>query len=215
MTARVASRVWLATLFLLAAQAVLGNSASSQAPNGLRVEPPKSVPARSLVDEQGLFRQFPVAQRQWQLAAFGYTNCPDVCPMTLHKTAMLLKTLGANADRVQVWFVSIDTPRDDPAQVRKFVSNFDSRIKGLTGEAPDVQSLANDFNIMTRRFQGKTALAYTLEHSSFLYLIDPDARIRMMYPATTDPHSIAADLRQLWQAESGNGSHAGAARPNR
>jgi len=200
---------------LITAQGVFANASSRQAFNGLRVEPPKSVPARSLVDERGLSRQFPVAQRQWQLAAFGYTNCPDVCPMTLHKTTMLLNALGTSADRVQVWFVSIDTPRDDPVQVRQFVSRFDSRIKGLTGEASVVQSLANDFNIMTRRFQGKTALAYTLEHSSFLYLIDPDARIRMMYPSTTDPHSIAADLRQLWQADSGNGSHAGAAHPNR
>jgi protein SCO1/2 len=198
MIARVASLALLGCLLIALAGGSLANAPSTGALHGLRVEPPKSVPAQALIDESGRPRRFPVAQRQWQLAAFGYTNCPDVCPMTLHKTAMLLAELGANADRLQVWFVSIDTPRDDPAQIKSFVSKFDSRIKGLTGDAAVVQALANDFNIMTRRFQGKTALAYTLEHSSFLYLIDPDGLIRIMYPATADAQGIAADLRQLW-----------------
>jgi len=199
MTARAASRILFAAVLLAVPAVMLGQTTAPTGLQGLRVEPPKSVPGRLLLDEQGSATQFPSAARQWQLAAFGYTHCPDVCPMTLHKTAMLLNELGNVADRVQVWFVSIDTDRDDPAQVKGFVSKFDSRIKGLTGDAAVVQALANDFNIMTRRFQGKTALAYTLEHSSFLYLIDPRGKIRLMYPATADPKGIAADLRVLWR----------------
>jgi len=199
MTARAASTILIAAALLGMPAVMLGNTTVSSSLQGLRVEPPKSVPARSLMDEQGAEMHFPSVGRRWQLAAFGYTHCPDVCPMTLHKTVMLLNELGSSADRVQVWFVSLDTDRDDPAQVKGFVSKFDSRIKGLTGDAAVMQALANDFNIMTRRFQGKTALAYTLEHSSFLYLIDPRGKIRLMYPATADPKSIAADLRVLWQ----------------
>ena len=71
---------------------------------------------------------------------------------------------------------------------------------GLTGDVERIQQVANSFGVLTRRFQGKTALAYTLEHSSFLYLIDPQGRVRMMYPATADFQDIATDLRQFWQA---------------
>jgi cytochrome oxidase Cu insertion factor (SCO1/SenC/PrrC family) len=54
---------------------------------------------------------------------------------------------------------------------------------------------------LTRRFQGKTALAYTLEHSSFLYLLDPRGRIRMLYPMSADVPAMAQDLRTLWRTE--------------
>jgi cytochrome oxidase Cu insertion factor (SCO1/SenC/PrrC family) len=63
--------------------------------------------------------------------------------------------------------------------------------------------VANEFGVLTRRFQGKTALAYTLEHSSFLYVLDPQGRVRVMYPATVDLQDIARDLRQLWRAPAG------------
>jgi protein SCO1/2 len=167
--------------------------------HGLRVEPPKTIHGVALLNPQGQAATFPLKTSDWQLVAFGYTHCPDVCPMTLHKTAMLLEQLGAEAKRLQVVFISIDSGRDNPRAMKDFTGKIDERILGLTGEPEALQAVANEFGVLTRRFQGKTALAYTLEHSSFLYLLDPAGRVRLMYSATADVPAIADDLRRLWR----------------
>ncbi len=166
--------------------------------HGLRVEPPKAIHGAALLNSQGQATVFPLKTSGWQLVAFGYTHCPDVCPMTLHKTAMLLEQLGAEAKRVQVVFISIDSGRDNPQAMKDFTGKIDARILGFTGDPEALQALANEFGVLTRRFQGKTALAYTLEHSSFLYLLDPAGRVRLMYSATADIPAMANDLRRLW-----------------
>lgn len=186
-------------VFLLVGHIALASPAQPSW-RGLRVEPPRTIAAQALLDHEGKATVFPAARAGWQLAFFGYTHCPDVCPITLHKARMLLDNLGSDASRLQVLFLSIDTTRDDPGQVKQFVTRHDPRIMGLTGDVERIQQVANSFGVLTRRFQGKTALAYTLEHSSFLYLIDPQGRVRMMYPATADFQDIATDLRQFWQA---------------
>ncbi len=202
MTASASSRVAIVVLFAaLLAPAAAATTESGM--RGLRVEPPKAIRGEALVDHDGRRTRFPLTERKWQLAFFGYTHCPDVCPMTLHKARILLNHLGADAGRLQVLFLSIDTPRDHPEQVKKFVQQHDPRVRGLTGDAAAVQAVANEFGVLTRRFQGKTALSYTLEHSSFLYLLDPQGRVRVIYPGTVEPQDIARDLRVLWQAPAG------------
>jgi protein SCO1/2 len=177
---------------------VVGAGAASDF-QGLRVEPPKAIQGVTLLNPQGQAVAFPLSISNWQLVAFGYTHCPDVCPMTLHKAALLLQQLGADAKRVQVVFISIDSGRDNPQTMQEFTTPIDARILGLTGDPEALQAVANEFGVLTRRFQGKTALAYTLEHSSFLYLLDPAGRVRLMYSASADSPSIASDLRRLWR----------------
>jgi protein SCO1/2 len=167
-------------------------------PGGLPVEPPKTIHAHLLTDHHGRAVNFPsAADRRWQLVVFGYTHCPDVCPMTLHKISLVLKRLGERAGRVQSVFISIDSARDDAARMKTFVSQFDERILGLGGDPEALQETANEFGVLTRRFQGKTALAYTLTHSSQIYLVDPQARVRMMYPSNAEIEAIVRDLERL------------------
>jgi len=167
--------------------------------HGLRVEPPKAVAGHRLLDPKSQPTAFPLARGTWQLVFFGYTHCPDVCPMTLHKTSMLMKELGADGARLTPVFISIDSGRDAPQAMGDYIGRFEVPVVGLTGEAETLQAVANEFGVLTRRFQGKTALAYTLEHSSFLYLLDPQGRVRMLYPGTADIQGIAEDLRRLWR----------------
>jgi protein SCO1/2 len=172
--------------------------------HGLRIEPPKAVRGSMLLDQDARDIAFPLARDTWQLVFFGYTHCPDICPMTLHKTGMLLKELGSESVRVSPVFISIDSGRDNPEALRAFLKPFDVPAVGLSGDPEALQSVANEFGVMVRRFQGKTALAYTLEHSSFLYLLDPQGRVRFLYPGTADISDIAADLHRLWRDESMN-----------
>jgi len=172
--------------------------AAAEPLHGIRVEPPRLVSPQQLIDQDGRSTAFPLRLSSWQLVIFGYTNCPDVCPMTLHKTAQLLETLGRDSDRVRIVFVSIDGSRDDAQAMKEFVGKFDPRIVGLTGDAESLQGAANAFDVLTRRYQGKTALAFTLVHSSLIYVLDPAGRLRMLYPGNTPMEVLAKDLRQLW-----------------
>jgi protein SCO1/2 len=167
--------------------------------HGLRVEPPKVLHGGILLDQDARDTAFPLKRDTWQLVFFGYTHCPDICPMTLHKTGMLLKELGSENARVTPVFISIDSGRDNPEALRDFLKQFEVRAVGLSGDPEALQMVANEFGVLVRRFQGKTALAYTLEHSSFLYLLDPQGRVRLLYPGTAEISGIAADLRRLWR----------------
>lgn len=197
------SHVWLLT-GVVALQVWLCGAAVAQdnEPHGFRVAPPKPIASHQLVDQDGRTVTFPGGGK-WQLAFFGFTSCPDVCPVTVQKSAMVLKRLGAHAADVQAVFLSIDSERDHPEQVGKFLSVHDPRILGLTGVAGAVQTVANEFGVIARRYQGKKALDYRIEHSSFLYLLDPQGRIVTLYPAGVSPERIAADLELKLQTKPG------------
>lgn len=181
----------------LVATAVAAVALPAYSVNGLSVEPPRDVVPTVLIDHDGRAARLPLASGTWQLVAFGYTHCPDVCPMTLHRVAMLLQRLGPKADKVRGVFVSIDGQRDDTARMKEFVARFDTRLVGLTGSPEATVAAANAFGVLTRRFQGKTALAYTLSHSSLLYLVDPQGRLRYVYSEQATPAQIAQDLESL------------------
>jgi len=170
---------------------------------GLPVEPPRPLKSYPLIDQNAHPVTFPGDSRIWQLVIFGYTHCPDVCPMTLHKTTQLFKILGPDSDRIRVVFVSIDSTRDNASVMKEFVEKFDARIVGLTGETKALQAVANEFGVLTRRYQGKTALAYSLVHSSLLYLVDPAGQVRVLYPGSIDMENIASDVRRFWDEQPG------------
>lgn len=195
-------RAWLTRWVVLIAVLVMDATLAAPAEfHGLRVEPPKALRGGMLLDQDGRDTAFPLKRDTWQLVFFGYTHCPDICPMTLHKTGLLLKELGPEGARLTPVFISIDSGRDHPEALRNFIKPFEVRAVGLSGDPEALQAVANEFGVMVRRFQGKTALAYALEHSSFLYLLDPQGRVRLLYPGSAEVSGIAADLRRLWRAE--------------
>jgi len=165
---------------------------------GLLLEPPKAVAAQDLVTHNGAAIRFPRTDSgRLQLVFFGYASCPDVCPATLHKVKALKAGLGELANTVDFFLVSIDPARDKPAELKKFVTFFDPAVTGITGDPRAVKALENEFGVLTRKFQGKSAFAYTLEHSVFLYLLDPQGRLLVMYPASAPVAAMASDIRKL------------------
>lgn len=186
-------RVMLTALLVGVSCSVL---ATSNAAQGLVVAPPKAIPAHALLNQDARTLTFPTPGK-WQLAFFGFTSCPDVCPVTLQKATKVLKLLGAHASELEMVFLSIDSGRDQPEVLKKFVDAHDKRITGLTGPEGAVQAVANEFGVIARRYQGKTALAYRIEHSSFLYLLDPQGRIVMFYPEKIGAEQVATDFVRL------------------
>jgi protein SCO1 len=163
---------------------------------GLKVAPAKTIQVHTLVNQDSKAVAFP-AVGKWQLAFFGFTSCPDICPITMQKASQVLKKLGPRAGELEAVFLSIDSDRDQPEVLKKFVSTHASQITGLTGEAGAVQTVANEFGVIARRYQGKTALSFRIEHSSFLYLLDPQGRIVMLYPEKVGYQQVAADFERL------------------
>lgn len=179
------------------------------APTGLPVDPPKPVTAHTLTDQQGRAVVLPAADGRWQLVFFGYSHCADVCPLTLHKVATLLARLGPAAKSVAAAFVSLDSERDSPKRLREYLAQFDTRIQGLTGEPETLRATAAELGVLVRRYQGKTALAYALQHSSFVYLLDPRGQVRQIYPAGVEMEAMATDLARFMGVTLPANAHAG------
>ena len=97
---------------------------------------------------------------------FGYTQCPDVCPTTLAALAQAMKTLGTDAGRVQVVFVTVDPDRDTTELLSNYVTAFDPSFVGLRGDAEAIARTAKEFKILYQKQPGKTPESYTVDHSA-------------------------------------------------
>jgi protein SCO1 len=128
---------------------------------------------------------------------FGYTQCPDVCPTTLHDYAQALQKLGADAAQVQLLFVTVDPRRDTPQLLKEYVRAFDPRFLALRGDAQATERVTKDFKVYAQERPGKTEQSYTVDHSSQVFVFDREGRLRLMIPAATAPADIASDLRVL------------------
>ena len=128
---------------------------------------------------------------------FGYTQCPDVCPTTLHDYAEAMKKLGNDASQVQFLFVTVDPKRDTAQLLREYVRAFDPRFLGLRGDAAAIDRVTRDFHVYAQARPGRTAESYTVDHASQVFVFDRKGKLRLMIPAGTAPADIASDLRVL------------------
>jgi protein SCO1/2 len=129
---------------------------------------------------------------------FGYTHCPDVCPTTLIKMNDVLALLGADANRVQVIFVTVDPERDTGEVLKRYVPAFNPGFVGLR-PANDVvlKQLAKDFKIYYQRVPGSTPAFYTMDHTAGEYIFDTDGKLRLFARYDQSPESLAHDLKEL------------------
>lgn len=128
---------------------------------------------------------------------FGYTQCPDVCPTTMSELAEVMNTLGPDADRVQVLFVTVDPARDTPELLASYVPTFDRRFIGLYGDEQETERTARAFRVFYQKVPGKTPGSYTVDHTAGSYVYDPHGRLRLFIRHGAGPEPIAHDLRLL------------------
>jgi protein SCO1 len=128
---------------------------------------------------------------------FGFTHCPDVCPTTLLELAAVKKQLGADGDKVQGVFITVDPERDTPALLKAYVDNFGSGFVALRGTPAETQALAKSFKVFYAKVPGKTADSYTMDHTAASYVFDPQGRVRLFTRYGTGAEALAADLKLL------------------
>ena len=131
---------------------------------------------------------------------FGYTQCPDVCPTTLSTLAETMKSLGTDASRVQVIFVTVDPDRDTAEVVKSYVSAFDPSFVGLRGDADAIARTAKEFKILYQKQPGRTPESYTVDHSAGTFVFDTQGRLRLYVGNGQGPDVFAHDIRELLRA---------------
>jgi len=136
---------------------------------------------------------------KWLLVYFGYTFCPSSCPTMLLDIARALNTLGPDAAKVQPLFITIDPHRDTPKLLQQYLQSFDPRIIGLTGTAQQIAAVAHAYGAYyVRHDSGHGAEDYVIDHSTYLYIMDPDGKFVDAFHGDTAPDRIVGALRQLF-----------------
>jgi protein SCO1 len=133
---------------------------------------------------------------KWLVVYFGYTYCPDVCPTVLVRLGRALDQLGPVADRIQPLFITVDPARDTAAHLAKYMSSFNRRIIGLRGDPDQIHDAAREFHVFYRaRALGNGE--YTVDHSSFLYVMSPDGHFAKLLADSLTADQFAQELRAL------------------
>lgn len=133
---------------------------------------------------------------KWQLVYFGYTYCPDVCPTTLAQISTALKDLGQLGNEFQPIFITLDPARDSIPVIAKYLRAFGPRFQGLRGNGIETAEVAQRFHAYYR-LRGLGNGEYSVDHSSYIYVIDPKGRFVEFLTGDVPGHSLAQSLRKL------------------
>lgn len=135
---------------------------------------------------------------KYELIYFGYTHCPDICPLTLSRIAATLHRLGSAARDVVPIFITIDPERDKPEVIRHYTREFSDRIVGLTGSPRRIARVAREFHVYYRREPvGSDNADYTMDHSTSLYVIGPAGRFITALRSPASAAELTVELKRL------------------
>jgi protein SCO1/2 len=151
----------------------------------------------ALPDLDGRMRTLDDFKGKVTVLFFGYTQCPDVCPTTLAELAQVKKALGAEGDRLQGVFVTLDPERDTPEVLRSYVASFDPGFVALRGNAEQTAAAAKEFKVFYAKVPGKSPGSYTLDHTAASFVFDPSGRLRLFVRYGSGAVALADDVRAL------------------
>jgi len=131
---------------------------------------------------------------------FGYTFCPDVCPTTLAELTQARERLGTDGRRFRIVFVTVDPERDTPARLREYANGFGGGFTALTGPADQLARIRKAYGVVAeKRVVAGTAATYLIDHSAFVYVVDPAGQLRVMFPFGMTIDDMVHDIKLLLQ----------------
>ena len=128
---------------------------------------------------------------------FGYTHCPDVCPVTLSEMAAVANDLGKDADRLQVLFVTVDPERDTAALLAQYVPAFNPSFLGLRAEGDALTRTTREYKVFVQKQPAKGADGYSVDHSAGTFIYDQAGRLRLYAQYGKGVPVLVHDLREL------------------
>ena len=155
----------------------------------------------TLTDQSGKTVTDRTYDGSYRLIYFGYTFCPDACPTELQVIAQAIDALGPDGAKVQPIFITIDPARDTQKQMANYVTLIDKRLVGLTGTPEQIAAVARDFRVYYAKAPpiGADPNAYGMNHSSFVYLMDPKGKFLTVFSSDTDSDAMAAKIKDYMQ----------------
>lgn len=197
-----AQRKWLLlALPLVLAAAVAGWWFTIGKPvefKGMALVEPRPAPDFVLPDANG--NEFRLSDQEGKvvLLFFGYTHCPDACPMTMRVYEQLAGKLAADRDKARLVFVTVDPERDTPERVAEYMRRFGNHATGLVGTPEQLEAVWEAYGIRTERVDlPDSALEYALAHSTQVFAIDPQGKVRLLYALGATAEDMEHDIRLL------------------
>jgi protein SCO1 len=129
------------------------------------------------------------------LVFFGFTHCPDICPTTLFDVSEIFRALGPDAKNVRALFVTVDPERDTPAVMKDYLSSFDPRIIGVTGDDASITAAEKAYRVYAKKVPLDGG-SYTMDHTAIVYLMNKDGRFVTPFNTKRRPEDAAADLKR-------------------
>jgi protein SCO1/2 len=151
----------------------------------------------NLLDQNGQVRKIKDFSGKLLVVFFGYTQCPDVCPTTMQELAEVKRLLGADGDKLQAVFVTVDPERDTTELLKAYVENFDASFVALRPTPEQLPLIAKEFKIYFKRVEGKTPTSYTMDHSAGSYTFDTQGKVRLFNRYGMGPEALAHDFKLL------------------
>ena len=151
----------------------------------------------ALPDQNGQLRSMKDFAGKVVVVFFGFTQCPDVCPTSMAELAQIKKLLGADGDKLQAIFITVDPERDTPELLKAYMGNFDPTFLALRPAMDKLPGVAKDFKIYYKKVEGKTPGSYSMDHSAGSYVYDPKGQVRLYNRYGTGVEGLTSDIRLL------------------
>lgn len=168
---------------------------------GNLLNPPKPIGDFELQNAAGESFHLSDLEGDIALVYFGYTFCPDVCPLTMWDMKQALAEVQTK-DRVQVVFISVDPDRDTPAVVSEYISGYGPEFIGLTDDFERIKEVMKPFGAYAEKAKANDSAAeYLVNHTARVYLLDPNQELLLTYPFGFEPEDLASDLNHLLEQD--------------
>ena len=161
------------------------------------IDPPRQLAEFKLIDDSSEVFLPEAFAGKWNILFFGFTYCPDICPLTVKQMSDVKKSLGEYSDNLRFFLVSVDPDRDQPENLRVYLDNFDKNFKGLTGEIDQIYKFSTQVNAPFFPVVNSPEPNYTVDHSGSLILISPEAKYAGFFRAPHDTDKITKALASL------------------
>jgi protein SCO1/2 len=164
---------------------------------GTPLDPPRPLPNFELTDTRSHIFRLSDIEADLVLIYFGYTYCPDVCPLTLLDVKSALNSMEGS-ERVQVIFITLDPERDTPEALAGYLRSLDLDFIGLTGDRPTIQEVIKPYGVVADKEEMQhSAVSYMMNHTARLYLVNPQRQLQLTYAFGFDPADLRSDIEHL------------------